>query len=69
MNNRGDQAKGGVIEIGSRPVTHYFIVTRLSGPAEDKEKGVRGPLSRDEFERLAVSNSLPRFTKTFKDLE
>ena len=50
-------------------VTHYFIVTRISGTAEDKEKGVRGPLSKIEFDRLAVSNSLPRFTKTFGDLE
>jgi hypothetical protein len=52
-----------------RTVTNYFIITRLSGSAEDKEKGVRGPLSKDEFEVLAVSNSLPQFTKTFKDLE
>lgn len=50
-------------------VTHYFIVTRLPGTAEEKEKGVRGPLSKDEFDGLAVSNSLPRFTKTFSDLE
>jgi hypothetical protein len=50
-------------------VTHYFIVTRISGTAEEKEKVVRGPLSKDEFDRLAVSNSLPQFTKTFRDLE
>ena len=52
-----------------RTVTHYFIVTRISGTAEEKEKVVRGPLSKDEFDRLAVSNSLPQFTKTFRDLE
>ena len=50
-------------------VTHYFIVTRVPGTAEEKEKGVRGPLSKDEFDRVAVSNSLPPFTKIFKDLE
>ncbi len=50
-------------------VTHYFIVTQISGTAEEKEKEVRGPLSKIEFDRLAVSNSLPRFTKTFGDLE
>jgi hypothetical protein len=50
-------------------VTHYFIVTRIPGTAEEKEKGVRGPLSKDEFDRVAVSNSLPPFTKIFKDLE
>jgi hypothetical protein len=52
-----------------RGVTHYFIVTRLPGTAAEKEEGVRGPLSKDEFDRFAASNSLPRFTKTFRDLE
>ena len=52
-----------------RNVTQYFIVTRMSGTADEKEKAVRGPLSKDEFDRLAVSNALPRFTKTFRDLE
>jgi hypothetical protein len=50
-------------------VTHYFIVTRIPGTAEAKGKGVRGPLSKDEFDRVTVSNSLPPFTKIFKDLE
>jgi len=50
-------------------ITHYFIVTRIPGTAEEKEKRVRGPLSKDEFDRVAVSNSLPPFTKFFKDLE
>jgi hypothetical protein len=50
-------------------VTRYFVVTRIPGTANEKEKGVRGPLSKDEFDRLAVSNSLPKFTKTFTDLE
>jgi hypothetical protein len=47
-------------------VTHYFIVTRIPGTAEEK---VRGPFSKDEFDRVAVSNSLPPFAKIFKDLE
>jgi hypothetical protein len=50
-------------------VTDYFIVTRLPGTAEEKEKGVRGPLSKDEYDGIAMSKSLPRFTKTFSDLE
>ena len=50
-------------------VTHYYIVTRISGTAEEKEKVVRGPLSKDDYDRLAASNSLPQFTKTFRDLE
>ena len=49
-------------------VTHYYIVTRISGTAEEKEKVVRGPLSKDDYERVAASNSLPQFTKTFRDL-
>jgi hypothetical protein len=50
-------------------VTHYYIVTRISGTAEEKEKVVRGPLSKVDYDRLAASNSLPQFTKTFRDLE
>jgi hypothetical protein len=52
-----------------RGVTNYFIVTRVPGSEHDKEKGVRGPLSKDEFDRLSASTHLPRFTKTFADLE
>jgi hypothetical protein len=50
-------------------VTRYFIVTRIPGTVEEKKKGVRGPLSEDEFDRVAVSNSLPPFTKIFKELK
>jgi hypothetical protein len=52
-----------------RGVTSYFVVTRLPGSAQEKEKGVRGPLSKAEFDQLAASAHLPRFTKTFADLE
>jgi hypothetical protein len=52
-----------------RAVINYFIVTRLPGSGLDKEKGVRGPLSKDDFERLSASAHLPQFTKTFPDLE
>jgi hypothetical protein len=52
-----------------RGVTNYFIVTRVPGSEHDKEKGVRGPLSKDEFGRLSASTHLPQFTKTFADLE
>jgi hypothetical protein len=50
-------------------VTHYFIVSKVSGTEEEKEKAVRGPLSKVEFDRLATSTSLPPFTKIFRDLE
>jgi hypothetical protein len=53
-----------------RSVTRYFIVERIqrSGYA-DREKGVRGPLSKEEFERLTTTLSLPKFSKTFDDLK
>eukprot|EP01035_Chromulina_nebulosa_P029149 gene29149-38607_t len=38
-----------------RAVTHYFIVER--------DKSVRGPLKKEEFDQLAVSLALPSFTK------
>ena len=47
-----------------RSVTRYFIVERTDG-----KRGVRGPLGKEEFDRLAVSLSLPKFTKTFDDLK
>jgi hypothetical protein len=52
-----------------RGVINHFIVTRLPGSGPDKEKGVRGPLSKDDFDRLAASTHFPQFTKTFADLE
>ena len=51
-----------------RTVTNYFVVTRMSGPALEKENGVRGPFTKDQFDQLVTSLSLPAFTKTFDDL-
>jgi len=53
-----------------RSITYYFIVerTRSSGRA-GLQNEVRGPLSREEFDRLSASLSLPKFTKTFDDLK
>lgn len=53
-----------------RSVTNYFIVERIESvnPVE-REKHVRGPLKKEEFEVLAKSLSLPSFTKTFDDLK
>ena len=45
-----------------RSVTRYFIVERT-------KRGIQGPLSREEFDKLAASQSLPKFTKTFDDLK
>jgi hypothetical protein len=53
-----------------RSKTNYFVVERTaSGNWADRKKGVRGPLSEKEFEKLASTLSLPTFTKTFNDLQ
>lgn len=54
----------------NRAVTNYYIIVRtLSTDFEDRLKGVRGPLTQDEFEKLSGKLSLPKFSKTFRDLE
>jgi hypothetical protein len=53
-----------------RSVTKYFIVERTQSPEfRDRKKRVRGPMEKEEFEKLATSLSLPSFNKTFPDLE
>jgi len=53
-----------------RSVTHYFIVERTNSPSfDDRKRLVRGPLTRQEFEKLPAAQSLPWFNKTFDDLE
>lgn len=55
---------------GDRSVTNYFFVERTSSSrSEDRENGVRGPLSKEEFEKFSADLSLPTFTKTFDDLK
>ena len=44
-----------------RSVTNYFIVAR--------DKSVRGPLTKEQFDALNISLSLPPFTKVFEDLQ
>ena len=50
-------------------VTNYYVVTRIAGSEQAKEKGVKGPLSKEEFDRLSTSMIFPHFSKTFADLE
>lgn len=45
-----------------RSVTRYFVVERT-------KRDIRGPLRKDEFDGLAASQSLPKFTTTFDDLK
>jgi hypothetical protein len=52
-----------------RSVTNYYVVTRLPGSATDKEKGVRGPMTKQEFDGLASTAKLPAFAKSFDDLQ
>ena len=52
-----------------RSITNYFIVEKRSGSFKDREAGVRGPLTKAQFERLVSTLSLPEFSKTFDDLK
>jgi len=47
-----------------RSVTHYYVVERANW-----RRGVRGPLSKEQYAVLGASLSLPKFTKTFEDLK
>jgi hypothetical protein len=44
-----------------RSVTHYFVVTR--------DNSVQGPLTKEQFDALTTSLSLPSFTKVFDELQ
>ena len=51
-------------------LTNFYIIIRTpSADFEDRQKGVRGPLTQDEFEKLSATLSLPKFSKTFRELE
>ena len=45
----------------NRAITNFFVVGR--------DKRVRGPLKKEEFDALSASLSLPSFTKVFEDLQ
>lgn len=53
-----------------RSKIEYFVVKRSdSSSFAERQKLVRGPFTREQFERLKLSLSLPSFTKTIKELE
>lgn len=55
---------------GDRSKTDYFIVDSLrDSDLEDPSKAVVGPLSKDEYRKMAVELKLPDFTKVFESLE
>jgi len=54
----------------NRGVTNFYIIERtFSGKLEDREKGVHGPFSKDEFEKQRAALSLPEFSRAFRELE
>lgn len=50
-------------------VMNYYVVTRLNGPAWERDKSVRGPLTKEQFDELSATTRLPSFTKTCVDLQ
>ena len=51
-------------------VTNYFIVDRTIPPTlHEPRRGVTGPLTEEAFEQFAARAPLPRFIKTFHQLE
>ena len=53
-----------------RTITEYFVVTRINGEKwQDAKAGVKGPLTKEAFDQLRVSLSLPNFTKTIAELQ
>jgi hypothetical protein len=53
-----------------RTVTNFYLLVRTnSSELDDQLKAVRGPLTRAEFEKLDATLSLPKFSKSFPELE
>ena len=53
-----------------KTITRYYIVARTgSSELEDRRRGVRGPLTQAEFEKLAATLPLPRINKTFPEFK
>jgi hypothetical protein len=44
-----------------RAITNFFVVAR--------DKRVRGPFKKEEYDALSTSLALPSFTKIFEDLQ
>lgn len=51
----------GADENFDRAIIHYFVVSR--------DKTIRGPLTKEEFDALRACLDLPPFTKVFSDLK
>jgi hypothetical protein len=53
-----------------RSVTNYFVVERTrSSDFRERQRLVKGPMTEEEFKRLAAATSLPPFQKVFGDLQ
>ncbi|MEO8894722.1 MAG: hypothetical protein ABI450_02465 [Rhizomicrobium sp.] len=47
-----------------RSITRFYVVDR-----KGQRPTIQGPFSEEEFKKLSLSEPLPPFAKTFKDLE
>jgi len=56
--------------IPNRAITHFYLIARISSDeADERQKGIRGPLTKAEFDNLSKTFSLPQFSKIFPELE
>ena len=66
MQHPCTKAIGGI----DRSVTNYFVVTRTDSLSYDvRQRGVRGPMSKTEFDKIAATEPLPKFDILFEDLK
>ena len=55
---------------GDRSRTNYFYIERTHSPNfRERQRGVTGPLSEQEFRERAAALRLPPFQKVFRELE
>lgn len=53
-----------------RTLTNYYVLERTESlKFADRKKGIRGPLTKEEFDKLTIELALPPFSKTFDDLK
>jgi hypothetical protein len=53
-----------------RTITNYWVVSRSVSPSwRGRERGVRGPMTKSEFDSLDAEIGLPKFQKVFRELQ
>lgn len=54
----------------NRGITNYWVVSRTSSPSwRERDRGVRGPMTKSQFDSLDVQIGLPKFQKVFRELQ